>query len=439
MSDETQQELDHLISLLQTQKSNLRALEKQRAIQSDMYQILPLINALAAVQTELHRLEWEIALLTLVPLFEKINVHALLQLYLASFDTTKPLGDLLIPPDQASPMLIFKTLLTEVPDRTVFRRFLGLIIQRYGDLKPSLWAELQRVGTHLGVSLKDIGATSGTPQEATSETALLVALEPHKQHPDQYHVQAWLWFGPGMIEQLANDDRKFYSLDELKPTILTLYTQAIAHKRVNAAQLTLEFFLPISLLSEPLHSWDIELDGDIPSDLGYEHQVNVRLFDRTLRPTSGEEYAKAKRGRDIWKQKWENLSRASMAQVLKLRTAEELDDKRALYKSIKDSVCYIETCLVHRSHTSRVTLSAAGIPVGIWLSCGIACSDTELAQFVSFIDTLVLDFSVPKNIHLIRQHEPWAQSIILLWDDPSRRPYDIDDPDDPNNPSFISM
>jgi hypothetical protein len=119
--------------------------------------------------------------------------------------------------------------------------------------------------------------------------------------------------------------------------------------------LTIELFLPIRHLCEPIDRWEIRDDFDNPVSLGSKYRLVVRSYDRVIKPQLRNDFAKAW----SWRKEWleQNPEPAT------------LDDR----------ICHLTEIDCTRMGTFRETLKEK---IGIRITCPLPESETEMLKFL---------------------------------------------------------
>jgi hypothetical protein len=427
MSDDLLPDIENLIALLKVHKESLQWRKLQEAKQGPLDQTQPNFHALLEAQKAIATAQWELARLTLLPLLSPINIATLRRMYMDAFEPVPPPTPLHVLGDASA---ILKTLFIDTCDRSVAERFLTLFMHDYPLLRPIITNHLRQYGTYLDMHLGTNYDPIPPSISRQNDTVLLIALEPDPRMPEQFHLRAWLWYAPDNIKPIANDDSYTSSLVALKERIIAIYNIATELPMVDFSRLTLEFFLPTVFLDQPIHLWSVDIAENFPSALSFEHPVHVRFYERTFIRSRH-----AKRARDIWKNKWKRINQTTIDQIKKLYTAQHLADKTKFYRLLDNGMCYVELCGVPAHNQARDVLERAGIGVGLWLAEGDEGVDYDFSSLDAFVNKMSLDHFFPSKMYAIRKHEAWAEPIVVLWDDPERRPEDADDP----NTTLISM
>lgn len=245
----------------------------------------------------------------------------------------------------------------------------------------------------------------------------------------KYRLRSWLWRTKGDPEILH--ESKDHSPESLRKELSQICRRAEA-KVPNPNRLCVEFFLPRSLLNEPVHTWPLTTvsifddDEDAGSDLQsiyMRYQVLIRSTERSMQPAATpeiEEYLTALRKR--WRDRWNRLHTGDGIVV---RATHQSDYHQRIAAALVPSgqaLCYAETItppddfdLVRQV---MMRLIDAGVPAGIWVS-------THVERVLSVYEQIALMVEKPLNqlpsTHLTLDTH-LKQAVVLFWDNPDRVP-----------------
>lgn len=200
-------------------------------------------------------------------------------------------------------------------------------------------------------------------------------------------------------------------------------------------ELTIELFLPIGYLCEPIDRWEIKDDFDNLVSLGSKYRLVIRSYDRVIRPVLRNAFSKA------WYRTKDWLSQSSESVVLdsKIHHLTEIDcvHLEALKEALKEKIGIKITCPLPESEPEMLKFLQAmlesGVPLGMWMRRYEQLRpnlEAEIAQFW----TLELIHNPGKFLEKVRSvrafafdereapKQHWGGHLTVLWDDLERMP-----------------
>lgn len=272
------------------------------------------------------------------------------------------------------------------------------------------------------------------PMHGSGRATLILQLEPYGPRPELYLLSAWLYLGKSFIDKIHGNDIPV-SLDTVQATLIEAVDQAarrVDQRDSNATEMDLEFILPRNLLSFPFEEWT-----NRPFDymsLDVQFVVVVRDLERLRDPAL----------RFRWRRKWAYMM------------ANDYGPELSRWITCADRPCapgQVFRQLLPDSHVSlgltfpplpgaqgfeMAEVLNAGTPIAIWprQPCQHAktadAGSPDMCRGARFKEELCrrLDgqrlSDLPKLVLELRQEKPGLEepewSLVLLWDDPTRRP-----------------
>ncbi len=210
------------------------------------------------------------------------------------------------------------------------------------------------------------------------------------------------------------------------PVLMADYVDQIANRDVPLQELTIEFFLPLSLINQAIEQCCIPAEFGFPVPLGIDEDgAHV-----VLRSQERLEFA---RGRKPWQEKWEKLQHALKKAAIEVFLCGDQYSGRELSKELKQALALKLTGrLPKASNQGDIGLMlATGTPAALWLRC-----HTE--ELANRLDTDVLDEfleRVPDKVCNLRRGTPvldedadsndspeLGHHLSFLWEDFYRVP-----------------
>jgi hypothetical protein len=194
----------------------------------------------------------------------------------------------------------------------------------------------------------------------------------------------------------------------------------------------IEFFMPCGLISLKVDQWLTEEGGFIPTILGKEYQVIMRL-NRRQQHHAGKRIKIRSSLRQKWKEKWslfQNHTKSCPESVVWICDHKDYNVKKLCERfTCSDSACLIMTFMPY-DPPNEIGLGHAILDAGI----PVALCFRTYEQHIGYTETVRNDikkiisngnlFNLPKVIHQKRQQanceEHIGNHLTLIWDDPAR-------------------
>jgi hypothetical protein len=320
--------------------------------------------------------------------------------------------------------------------------FLGLVTDRL-DRESAAGVRAWSAGVVGVLGLTDAlaGATTrakGDVQRSRSLPSsgyLIIQLEPVIATADRVLVSSWRQWDVGAWCPVRSDDGEI-SMADVPRTVERIvarmeaeWSDPRADPRTRAGELILEFVLPDELLNLPVESWCWGSDSADPDELGLRYPVVIRSLRRLRTP----QWHRA------WFRRWDHLvdgSSAGSSPTAHLSGNRHGDDFVALRAALwpENVVCLVLSAPPDGAGgTGRREAELAlreGFPVVLWHR-----DDCTSPAFLKAVETLLADGdfpSMPARVLELRRtahtagrtcdDEPSGSRLVLLWDDPWRRP-----------------
>jgi hypothetical protein len=280
-----------------------------------------------------------------------------------------------------------------------------------------------------------------TANQQPKQSYLMVVVErslsTNQQMGDRYTVKAWfipdekryqMQSGVGAMlltipGDLAKTERVF-TCTELKSLLQDFLEQSGRYCLLQ--NFTIELFLPAELLNEPVDSWVMDEDSDMPEPIGCQHRLIIRSSDRLL-PKYFIQYG------GFWKTKWGEMPRPGDRQAMQCLLLGDNVDPKVLAQQLKQpqtlGLKFAKEPLRVGKNSSFAALKLSAAPVAIWLR-----------QPLPEINEVVLDRLLnccPHNLpEVVKQQRETAFSqapdshmghhLALLWENFDHLPPDLD-------------
>ncbi|NJL69167.1 MAG: hypothetical protein HC894_25580 [Microcoleus sp. SM1_3_4] len=198
--------------------------------------------------------------------------------------------------------------------------------------------------------------------------------------------------------------------------------------------LTVELFLPVDYLCEPVDLWNIQDDFDNSVRLGCQHRLVVRSYDRAVKPGLKNEFSRS------WHSAKEFLENQPDARLLqnKIQHLERIECDRLmlLQEELKQKIGLKIICALPESEREMIKFLQAmlmsGIPIAFWTRCRELppCEvDAGIQQFL----TAQLLLNPCELLEKIRKERAfasycgtpenhWGSHLSVLWDNWERMP-----------------
>lgn len=272
-----------------------------------------------------------------------------------------------------------------------------------------------------------------TRNEEMVQTYLIVLLNPSKQHQNKrYFVSAWFipngendkfncHTGEGYkILEIEQQEQETFYLEEI-PCLLKDYLAQITPHLTDFSSLpTIEIFLPYELLNEPIDTWRIQEEEELPIPIGSLYKVIVRSSHRL----------KKYRYRNVWVQKWKTLKELTENPCSKCCTSGDYHSWQELFSRLNQDCAIALKLMKPPSKEFFQVMDQTAIPVALWirqelqnlnfqveLDQLLQCSITELPERVK---QKRLDDFPDASEQRIGHH------LSLLWENPHILPPHIE-------------
>ncbi|SCG36832.1 Trypsin-like peptidase domain-containing protein [Micromonospora humi] len=296
------------------------------------------------------------------------------------------------------------------------------LARRHGEL-PELrdWL-LYRAG-RLGVS--PVIRNRLTETSSTAPVSVMVRLRPAGNNHLRYHVTMWRYVDADHVVPVV-DDLDAVPWPEARQRVQDSLVEQIRQLTAHERDIMVEFILPQELLNEPVHSWALWRSRRWET-LGSKYAVVVRDLERL---EDAESMAFLKRR---WRMTARQFLRSGLVSV-------HCDDRRsheAMWAWIGGHPLLSAVALPGPPDDapSRVALEVAlpeGVPALAW--CGMRCEKCSgdacpVRLFQSALAGSLAETrhdALPQRVLELRRaaaaDNHWGRDLVLLWDDPTRRP-----------------
>ena len=225
------------------------------------------------------------------------------------------------------------------------------------------------------------------------------------------------------------DAEQSFTLDQIRGLLRDFLTES--GKKCSLPALTIELFLPTTLLNQPIDSWVLEDESSFCAPVGIDYRVVLRSSER-LR-----EAYMARRG-GFWKNKWRSLQTLSQQKDNEANSVFVCGDgehPNRLYQQLRNEnmiglkvVCEL---LSFEKRGAFAVLQEAAIPVALWLrqtlpTCNcvaeieqlLSCRIHEVPEAVKRKRGDAFEVSENPDSHI-------GHHLALLWEDVDRLPPDL--------------
>ncbi|NJM62736.1 MAG: hypothetical protein HC849_25130 [Oscillatoriales cyanobacterium RU_3_3] len=198
--------------------------------------------------------------------------------------------------------------------------------------------------------------------------------------------------------------------------------------------LTVELFLPVDYLCEPVDLWNIQDDFDNSVRLGCQHRLVVRSYDRAVKPGLKNEFSRS------WHSAKEFLENQPDARLLQNKIQHldriECDRLMLLQEELKQKIGLKIICALPESEREMMKFLQAmlmsGIPIAFWTRCPelTPCEvDAGIKEFLT-AQLLLNPCELLKKVKTEREsafccetpEKHWASHLSVLWDNWERMP-----------------
>ncbi|MFF3403524.1 hypothetical protein ACFYW6_34145 [Streptomyces sp. NPDC002659] len=265
------------------------------------------------------------------------------------------------------------------------------------------WTQARAADWNLEEALADCRrkAASGLPSTRDGEPRAMFVLMPDGLESDVYILRVWHHDGGSLQWPALRDDDTRLHVKDIATTVAGKLRHALAPRSARSS-LTVEFWLPMDLVNEPVREWCMPASQDSPG----QYRVLVRSLDRLKWP----QWDASLRA------KWTSLMSdglregASPASDPDSSLAAEAADREPLVLS------YPPTAPQGRRELEAAIRS--GAPAVLWHRRDCSGSFRQLAQDVIRHGPLK---DLPGRVEALRAAgEASLSEVTLLWDDPDR-------------------
>lgn len=198
--------------------------------------------------------------------------------------------------------------------------------------------------------------------------------------------------------------------------------------------LTIELFLPIEYLCEPVEHWNIKDDFDNPVRLGSKQRLVVRSYDRVAKPGLKNAFSKS------WHSAKGFLEQKPDAALLqqKIQHLDKIDSNRLilLQEELQQKIGLKVICALPESEKEIVkffqAMLSSGIPIAFWTrsrelpSCEVVAGIDQFLTTELLLNSCELLEKVRKErasaFYSEMPEKHWGSHLTVLWDDLERMP-----------------
>jgi hypothetical protein len=318
----------------------------------------------------------------------------------------------------------------DAPSERPLQRFVSELLSMPGDeaLRRDVRTWARELGKRLGA-----GSAEGVGRAASTEPPgrYVMIRVARTQMGDSYLVAVWVFF-----EEAGGQPREVWrheirDTEELRSALRMQLKDpksklALALSRdppVPPGKITFEFILPRNLLDLDVDHWNI---GARDLSVGKFHRVVVRSYERI--------YEVADRG---WRSKWESWRGESRQPgvVHRFDPGRDAVDEGFRLALAEDNVIGL-LCLgppANDRDDAVMEVVELGVPIALWPRRASPQGAEELERLAKLVEDVSHD---PRDALLLARKKAAGDGdvrshITLLWDDPRRKPPDIEDLHDP--------
>jgi vWA-MoxR associated protein C-terminal domain/Trypsin-like peptidase domain len=238
------------------------------------------------------------------------------------------------------------------------------------------------------------------------------------------------------LDGSEGDDSQTHAWKDLPDQVRLLTIAASAKLKKDSspgAPLTIEFFLPIQYLCEPIDQWEIR-DSLSSIRLGKKYRVIVRSYDRAIDyDLQGELNDSSNRMKALL----ENQTNLD-AVLPEIYHCAEISGLNSFAVALRENVGVKITCPLPKQKTDvLVEILRSGVPIAFWTRCDncvreesyrgirqfltieLLKNPSELLRRVQNERTRALDYPGTSTMR-------WARHLTVLWDDADRIPSFLD-------------
>jgi hypothetical protein len=267
----------------------------------------------------------------------------------------------------------------------------------------------------------DYADVTSSPGEDMIPTYLLVEVIPDEYDAQKYTLHISSWKGPGDAEYLYQEDTRYTLKDIPRVLFEKLYEQCAPD---DLADLSIEVFLPYTLISHPVDQW-IDPEDPLETKLGLDHQVSVRSLNRFTN----------RRLQRYWHKKWKYFQRHAERSTVRHICHWKRYTKRELHNALireNSPACLGLTFTPMHNQEGKLLIQIlrAGIPVALWPrldEVNVEYSDMLREKVEDIIENTPNLLKLPDTLRDMRiqaENDPihLCNHLTLLWDDPDRVP-----------------
>jgi vWA-MoxR associated protein C-terminal domain/vWA-MoxR associated protein middle region (VMAP-M) 1/Effector-associated domain 1 len=301
-------------------------------------------------------------------------------------------------------------------------------------LSPKDASNLKKWGEHNGDNFSDLyQEVKSKENQQAIPTYLIILVKPSAQKQNKrYSIEAWFisdgrydkfnhQTGEGYIPITPEGENTFY-LQEIPDILKDFFYQIYEESNFSRHQTTIEFFLPNELLSEPIDTWEIQVDEDsFPSPIGSEFKVIVRSYKRLQKYLY----------KNDWEQNWKNLLQRTCSECF--FCGDGYSSGKELYgklKANKDSALALKLLKSQLSPEIFTAIHQSAIPVALWVREELQNIDVD-CEIDKLLGNSIIE--LPERVQKKRS-EGFSQDkqshighhISLLWENPYVLPPSIE-------------
>jgi hypothetical protein len=198
--------------------------------------------------------------------------------------------------------------------------------------------------------------------------------------------------------------------------------------------LTIELFLPINYICEPVDRWDIKNEFGNSVYLGSQHRLVVRSYDRVIKPGLKNTFSES------WHRAKDLLGKnPELARLQKIEHIKEIDCSGwgTLREALKEKIGIKITCPLPASQSEMVKFLQAMLESGAPLAFWTRCRELPSSEVVAGIDGFLTTELLLNRCELLEEvkkerasafdycgkpERRWARHLTVLWDDWERMP-----------------
>jgi hypothetical protein len=215
-------------------------------------------------------------------------------------------------------------------------------------------------------------------QKEIIPTYLIVLIQPSEQHRNKRYF-VWAWFisdgrndkfnyqtGEGYkVLEIQDQEKETFSLSEASRLIKSYINQVTSYLDDLSSQPKIEIFLPYELLNEPIDSWEIQEEDELPIPIGSSYTVIIRSSNRLRKY----------RYRNIWVQKWKTLKEMTETTCSQYFISGEYNSWKELYSRLNHDNALALKLIRPPSKEFFKVINQTAIPVAFWLRQELKSSD----------------------------------------------------------------